>query len=212
MSDHFDADDVRTDLTDIYVFASATPGRTVLIACCNPEPEEGAVNFDPEASYELKLDIDGDALPDVAFHVVFEASGQDATATVYRATGLEARAAGRVGEVIVERAPVSGDPDVRIAAGGAYRFFAGVRSDPHFKDIVGFRNGFQFTGVDPISKRNVFGIALEVPNEVLGGSGPVRFWARTVAPVEGQLVQVDQAGRPGVNNLFNRDEVDNAAF
>src|SRR5690242_10322376 len=100
MSDHFDAEDVRTDLTDIYVFPGASPGRTVLIACFNPEPADGDANVDPQASYELKLDTDEDSHPDVAFHVLFAASGRAATATVFRATGLDAREPGRVGEVI----------------------------------------------------------------------------------------------------------------
>jgi Domain of unknown function (DUF4331) len=212
MSDHFDAEDVRTDLTDIYVFPATRPGRTVLIACFNPEPADGEANVDPQASYELKLDSDGDGQPDVAFHVLFDVSGPEATATVHRATGVEAGEAGRVGEVIVERAPVSMDAEARVTDAEGYRFFGGVRSDPHFKDIVGFRNNFQFTGNDPVASRNVIGIGLEVSNDSIGGGKPIRYWARTMASVDGELVQVDQAGRPGVNNAFNTDEEDNAAF
>jgi hypothetical protein len=212
MSDHFDADDLRTDLTDIYLFPATRPGRTVLIACFNPEPAETDPIFDPAASYELKLDTDDDAVADVAFHVRFSAAGGRAVATVRRATGADAAATGAVGEVVVANAPVSLGARAQITDAGGYRFFAGVRSDPHFKDIVGFRNNFQFTGQDPVAKRNVAGIALEVPTESIGAGRSIHFWARTMAPVDGVVAQVDQAGRPGVNNAFNTDEAANAAF
>jgi hypothetical protein len=92
-----------------------------------------------------------------------------------------------------------------------YEFFAGLRSDPHFKDIKGFQNNFQFTGDDPVSRRNVFGIVLEAPNAALGPS-PIRLWARTMTVVDGRMTQVDTAGRPGVNQAFNRSEADMLAF
>ncbi|HEX8026627.1 MAG TPA: DUF4331 family protein, partial [Candidatus Limnocylindrales bacterium] len=208
MSDHFDADDSRIDLTDVYAFSATQPGRTVLIACFNPDPAESDPPFDPTASYELKLDTNGDARPDVAFHVVFAGAGSAATATVFRAVGAAAAGAGSVGEVVVADAPFSTGGEAGVSEAGGCRFFAGVRSDPHFKDIVGFRNNFQFTGQDPVARRNVVGIAIEVPDEWIGGGVPVNVWARTMAPAHGALAQVDQAGRPGVNNTFNADEAD----
>jgi len=211
MSDHFDADDGRVDLTDVYVFPGAR-GRTVLVACFNPDPEIDALNVDPDATYELKLDTDGDAIPDLAFHVGFEATDGNVTATVRRVTGAAAQQAGPIGEVIASGARLTLGAEPAVVDAGSYRFFAGVRSDPHFKDILGFRNNFQFTGNDPIANRNVVGIVLEIPNDDLGAGVPIRFWARTMAPAHGPLVQVDQAGRPGVNNTFNTEEEDNAAF
>jgi hypothetical protein len=212
MSDHFDAEDLRTDLTDIYFFPAAAKGRSILIMCANPDPAESDPVFDPAGSYELKLDTDNDAVEDVAFNVTFSVADGQSTATVHRATGADATGAGGVGEVIVADAPVSTDERAQITDAGPYRFFVGVRSDPHFKDILGFRNNFQFTGHDPVAARNVLGFVLEVPNDAIGSGAAIHVWARTVAPVDGELVQVDQAGRPGVNNAFNLDEEDNAAF
>ncbi|MEO7230297.1 MAG: DUF4331 family protein, partial [Candidatus Limnocylindrales bacterium] len=91
MSDHFDASDLLTDITDLYVFSAAAADRTVLVLDINPEASSQGVNFDPAASYELKLDTDGDALPDLAFHVLFASSGGEATAAVYRASGTAAQ-------------------------------------------------------------------------------------------------------------------------
>jgi hypothetical protein len=214
VSDHFDTEDSRTDLTDLYVFP--VPGRSdrsVLILDVNPEPSAAELSIDPAASYELKIDTDGDLEADVAFHVLFTpTSGALATATLYRATGESARGSGAVGEVVVANAPMSTGEHADVEASGGYRFFAGIRSDPHFKDILGFRNDFQFTGDDPIAKRNVIGIVLEVPNTVLGADGPIRIWGRTMAPIDGEMVAVDQAGRPGTNNAFNGPEEDRLEF
>jgi hypothetical protein len=212
LSDHFDTEDPRTDITDLYVFPAPQGGdRSVLILDVNPDASALEVSFDPAASYELKIDTDGD-LEAVAFHVLFAASpdGQG-TATVYRATAAAARGTGAIGEAVIADARVATDGSSEPVASNGYRFFAGLRSDPHFKDVKGFQNNFQFTGDDPVSRRNVFGIVLEVPNAALGPS-PIRLWARTMTLVDGKMTQVDQAGRPGINNTFNRPESDRLAF
>src|SRR4029079_15394972 len=137
-----------------------------------------------------------------AFHILFTSSAHgEATATVYRAPAAAARATGAGCEAVIGDAPVSMDSSAGFAASNGYRFFAGLRSDPHFKDVKGFQNDFQFTGDDPVAKRNVFGIVLEAPNASLGPA-PIRLWARTMTDVHGQVTQADQAGRPGVNNAL----------
>lgn len=213
MSDHFDTEDSRTDLTDLYVFPSPQGGdRSVLILNINPDASAQEVSFDPAASYEIKIDTDSDLEADVGFHVLF-ASPPDAgaTATVFRAAGSAARETGPVGEPVIVDAPVPVDGSAGTVSANGYRFFAGLRSDPHFKDVKGLKNDFQFTGEDPIARRNVFGIVLEVPNDALGRT-PIHLWARAVTLVDGELRQVDQAGRPGINNTFNRSEEDLLAF
>ena len=213
MSDHFDTDDSRTDLTDLYIFPSpAGADRSVLILDVNPDATAAEISFDPVASYEIKIDTDGDLEPDVAFHILFAIPpDSDPTASVFRATGAEARETGRVGEAVIVDAPLSFDGSSGIVASKGYGFFAGLRSDPHFKDVKGLRNGFQFTGEDPIALRNVFGIVLEVPNAA-PGTPPIRLWARAMTIVDGELRQVDQAGRPGINNTFNGPIPDRLAF
>ena len=212
MSDHFDTDDPLTDLTDLYAFPASAADRTVLVVDFNPEPAAQDVPFDTTASYELKIDTNGDAEADVAFHVTFSSSSGRATATVYRATGLLARESGPVGEVVIEGAPVSLGDEVHVTEANDYRFFAGIRSDPHFKDPKGLHNGFQFTGEDPIALRDVVGIVLEVPNGAFASPPPVGIWARTTRRVDGIPTIIDQAGLPATNNTFNPEEADNAAF
>ncbi|HEX8993043.1 MAG TPA: DUF4331 family protein [Anaerolineales bacterium] len=213
MADHFDAvQDPRHDITDLYIFQK--PGdssRSVLILDVNPAAPSLATAFDPEASYEFKIDTNADAHAEVAFHVLFTASGEgQQIATVYRASGEAAHDSGRVGEVIIHHAPVSFDLETRVTTEGAYRFYAGLRSDPFFVEPEGFANNFQFTGHDSNLDKNVFGIVLEVPSESLGSNPSIGIWARTMALLHGTLHQMDEMARG--SNFFNLTEEDKHRF
>src|SRR6266566_3958795 len=54
-------------------------------------------------------------------------------------------------------------PGPTVTEAGAYRFFAGWRSDPFFFDIAGVLNHFQLTGQDTFADKDVCSIALELP-------------------------------------------------
>ena len=214
MADHSDAIDPRTDITDLFVFQS--PGdsaRSVFVLNVFPAASEPLSSFDANASYELKIDTDGDFEADVSFHIhVAGEPTEDANATVYRASGPMARGTGANGEVVIQGAPVSVDGQVQITTRDGFRFFAGLRSDPWFADVDGFLNDFEFTGHDTFADRNVLGIVLEVPNATLGGAGPVGIWARTMALIHGRTSQADQMGRPLINAVFNQTEADRSEF
>src|ERR1051325_4050959 len=81
-ADHLDAPgltppggDTRLDITDVYAFQSpSNPAHTVLIMGVNPLA--GVLNngtFNPNASYEFKVDSDGDAKEDLTYKVTFSA-------------------------------------------------------------------------------------------------------------------------------------------
>jgi hypothetical protein len=107
----------------------------------------------------------------------------------------------------VEHAPVSFASSPRVTTGRhGVRFFAGFRSDPFFFDLLGFLNGLRFTGSDFFADKNVFGIVLEMPNDLLGDNPKIGVWVRTLVPMLMQpdhLTQVDQMGRPAINTVFN---------
>jgi hypothetical protein len=191
------------DITDLFAFQKpGDPAKSILIFNVNPEAPSRAAAFDPLASYELKIDTNGDFEPDIAFHILYSSpDGGHQFATVYRAIGSAALATGPAGEVIIQTAPVSFESEVHITTAGQYRFFAGLRSDPFFADPIGFQNDMQWTGQDFFADKNVFGIVLELPNTALGSSPQISLWARSMIPVHGQLSPVNQVGRPG-NNVF----------
>jgi hypothetical protein len=195
--------DPRTDITDLFVFQNPQdPSRSILILNVNPEAPTRAEAFDPQASYELKIDTNGDFEAEIAFHVLFstpENGGQ--TATVYRLPDIPARGTGPVGEVIIQDAPVSFSQEAKITSQGSYRFFAGLRSEPFFADPDGFIDNMRWTGRDGWAGKNVFGIVLDVPNSDIGPQPQLGIWGRTMVLVHGTPTPVNQAGRPGNNVL-----------
>ena len=209
MSDHFDLLDFQApdasmaalDITGLYVFqAPADPTRTVLILAVNPFAL-GPV-FDPAAAYRIDVDTDGDLVADLAFSVVFSRPDQGRqSATVRRAAGIDARSAGGSGEVIFDAVPASTWTSVEIVESARYRFFAGPRSDPFFADAEGLFNGYRFTGTDSFSDKDVFAIALELPNEDLG-PGPIAVWGRTILRTNGHAAQVDRTGGANLMNFL----------
>ena len=195
--------DPRTDITDLYIFQN--PGdstKSILILDVNPEAPTHATAFDPQASYEFKIDTNGDFEAEIAFHVLFATidDGQQ-TATVYRAADETARGTGPVGEAIIQHVPVSFTQEARITTEGQIRFFAGLRSEPFFADPTGFFNNLQWSGQDFWAGKNVFSIVLDVPNSALGPQPQIGIWGRTMATVDGKLTPVNQMGRPGNNAL-----------
>jgi hypothetical protein len=195
--------DARLDFTDLYAFPK--PGeadKSILIMnvhpsdVVNPPGPTTAEPFSPEALYELKIDTDGDAIADIAYRVRFSSSEDGSqTATLRHVDGAQAAGTGDDGQVIFEAAPVSTGGNARLTEAGAYRFFAGWRSDPFFFDTLGALNNLQFTGDDFFVDKDVCSIVLEVPNTVLGPKR-VGLWARTLDGAGGGWIQADRGALP----------------
>ena len=212
MADHLDAPgltspmgDSRTDITDVYAFRK--PGdelhKSILVLNVNPLAPALASFFNSGAIYMINIDTDGDAVADRSFRIRFSDVVDGAqTATVHLATGSLAAGLNDGGPAVIAGAPASFDSQAQITTRGDYRFFAGLRSDPFFFDLLGFLNNLTFTGRDFFIDKNVFGIVLEVPNSALGAS-KVKLWARTLLVENGTLVRDDRMARPAINTVFN---------
>lgn len=244
MADHLDAPgltspdgDARIDITDIYAFQK--PGdadKSILVYNVNPVAPSFADSFRHGAAYDLFVDTDGDASPDILFRTRFSPFVDGAqSANVYRydlsgPRGSRApSSAQRIvnallraeefgvtlsldpdeelgADLVIQGASVGFDGSVPIQSNGDYSFFAGIRSDPFFFDLMGFMHNFAFTGADFFADKNVFAMVLEVPNEALGPNSNIGIWARTLAPEGGAGVQVDRMGRPAINTVFNHGD------
>jgi hypothetical protein len=216
MADHLDAPGLmspdgnpKTDITDIYAFRK--PGdehKSILILNVNPLAPTLAKEFESNGLYQLKIDTDGDALAEIAFRIAFTpVKNGKQWATVRRAVGDAAQRDENTGEVIIRNAPVSFGRDELITESGQYKFYAGLRSDPFFFDLVGFLHNFQFTGSDFFIDKNVFGIVLEVPNKALGANHNIGVWARTLlSKGTNGYTRDDRMGRPAINTVFNHGQ------
>ncbi len=97
MSHHLDTAsaraDGRVDLADLYVFDGAGARTTVLIMTVNPDAGKSSPStFRPDAVYEFKVDLDGDAIEDLSYSFTFgepDAAGSQ-TVEAHRAVGQAA--------------------------------------------------------------------------------------------------------------------------
>src|SRR4030095_8450917 len=199
----FPRGDSRLDMTDLYAFTKpGDPAKSIIVLnvhpsfALNPPGPTTTEPFAPGALYEVKVDMDGDAVADLAYSVQF-ASSEDAkqTATVRRPQGVRAAGVDEEGEIIVQQAPVSVGQEALVTKAGDYRFFFGWRSDPFFFDAKGNFNQMQFTGDDFFADKNVCSIVIELPNSALGNNA-VGIWARTVDKTGEGWIQAERGGRP----------------
>ena len=221
MSNHFSAanlkspgDDARLDLTDLFVFAAPDdPTRTVLIM--NACPFTTGDGFHPGAVYRFNIDTDGDALADVAFSFTFSGpTGGRQTATARYATGADARTREPRGDILIDATPVGLDATATPVQAGPCQLFCGQRSDPFFADadgvlhwLTGGADGdFAWTGTDTFATANIFTIALEAPNHMLG-PGPIGTWITTSIRRDGTWVPMDREGNPSFNPILNPNNI-----
>jgi hypothetical protein len=201
--------DPKTDITDVYAFLK--PGdssKSILALNVNPLAPALASSFDSAAMYMLNVDTNGDAVADRSFRIRFsDFVGGVQTATVHLATGRLAAGLNNGGAAIIAGAPASFGPDPQVTRNGDVKFFAGIRSDPFFFDLLGFIDGFNFSFGDFFADKNVFSIVLEVPNSALGTSpATTSVWARTVLSKNGSLVRDDRMARAAINTVFNHGQ------
>ena len=201
-ADHLDAPLVRTDgridINDVYAFHPGSPqdlSRTVLVMTVDPAAGVlSPTDFHPDASYQFKIDTNGDAREDLSYHVDFDGTGASQQVML---RCVPASRCGAPGAVLAQGTTGSTVP---VEGGGS--LFAGVRDDPFFFDLAAFQNGLQFcpggAGTDFFLGLNVAAIVLELPTSALGPNANIGVWA-TASIGDGQ---VERMGRPAINTVF----------
>ncbi|HEU0248546.1 MAG TPA: DUF4331 domain-containing protein [Gaiellaceae bacterium] len=147
------AEDPSADLTDLYAFRSPDKPNTVtILANVVPGEDPGAgpnwYTFSPNARYNLKVDTDGDARPNVTYRFQFRTKtgpfflGDTAQPfTVTRIAGGSSTVVAR-GTTPPNNIGPRSTPNYRalaakgvVALAGGGQAFAGQRDDPFFGDI-----------------------------------------------------------------------------
>ncbi len=194
-ADHGDAPgvrlDSRTDILDLYLFESPeTSANTVMIQTVCPFAGVTAPRqFAPGAKYQFPVDTDGDAIEDQVYTIVF--GKPDSTGNQkYTLTGPG-------------KLKVKGTTGATVAVGATGKVFCGVRDDPFFFDLIGFRRGLAFsqnTSRNFFGSVNVMAIVLEIPTTSFGTltDSTVGVWSRTL---KGRK-QIDRNGRPAINTVL----------
>jgi hypothetical protein len=225
MAHHLDSpiarQDIRLDITDLYVFRGET-GTVFVIDVCHsiagaiPKP-----GYHPEGMYEFKIDLDGDMIEDVTYRLTFDerdADGQQRY-VVRRISGAAAVDPHATGTIVAQ-----GVTSEVVTTAAGLRVWAGKSGDPFWVEpnvlhAVGhaFQDGtvVDLAGWDPAKARNLFAghtvysIVLEIPDGELLAQVPARHrvgvWAvATLATDAGGWRSINRVGLPMIHPLFTQ--------
>ena len=198
------AEDPSADLTDLYAFRSPDKPNTVTILANVIPGEDPAAGpnwytFSPNARYNLKIDTNGDALPNVTYRFQFHTKtgpfflGDTAQPfTVTRIAGGKSKVVAR-GTTPPNNIGPRSTPSYRslaakgvVSVAGGGSAFAGQRDDPFFGDIgaifdlVAIRKGTGNTGggKDFFAGYGVHSFGVQVPIAGLNAkNGTIGVWS-----------------------------------
>ncbi len=213
--------DVRLDITDLYVFRGETGTVFVINLCHSIAGPIATPGYHPEGMYEFKIDLDGDAVEDLTYRITFDARDEQAQQRfvlrcIEGAQAVDPDAPGRVIAQGTTGAPVTTEAGLRLWAGRAGDPFW---IEPDVLHAVGhaFQDGtaIDLSGWDPGGARNLFAghtvysIVLEVPEGELlaaaGGARRIGVWAvATLATDAGGWRSINRVGLPMIHPLFTQ--------
>ena len=225
MSHHLDSpiarQDIRLDITDLYVFRGETGTAFVINVCHSifgPIPVPG---WHPEGMYEFKVDLNGDAVEDVTYRLTFDERDQQGRQryVVRCIRGGEAVDPHAAGTIVAQ-----GTTGETVTTAAGLRVWAGKAGDPFWiePDVLhavghAFQDGtvVNLSGWDPSHAKNLFAghtlysIVLELPDsELLAGAGDRRrigVWAvSSLATDAGGWRSINRVGLPMIHPLFTQ--------
>ena len=224
MSHHLDSpiarEDVRLDITDLYVFKGETGTVFVINVCHSIAGDIPVPGYHPEGMYEFKIDLDGDAVEELTYRLTFDerdASGRQRF-VLRSIKGADAVDPNATGSVVVQG--VTGEA---AATPAGLRVWAGKAGDPFWiePDVLhavghAFQDGTPINLGDwtPSKAKNLFAghtvyaIVLEVPDtELLDSAAGKRIgvWAvATLATDAGGWRSINRIGLPMIHPLFTQ--------
>jgi Domain of unknown function (DUF4331) len=226
MSHHLDSplarQDVRLDITDLYVFRGSTGTVFVLDVNSTISGDAAPQGFHPEARYEFRVDRSGDAVVDLTYRITFgerDSDGQqdlelrelDGAGSQAEMTGGRVLARGTTNQVTGDGVrlwaglaadPFSIDPTVLQAVGTAFAHGRAV-------DLAGWKPA---DAVDLFAGTSVNTIVLEIPDAALGSGQDIGVWAVTMLATDaGEWRPINRAGRPMIQPIFNPADSEQAS-
>lgn len=225
MSHHLDSplarQDVRLDITDLYVFRGETGTVLVINVCHSLAGDIPTPGFHPEGRYELKIDLDGDAVEERTYRLVFgprdETGRQDVA--VRQIDGAAATDPFAEGTVLA-----TGTTEEALTTDGGLRVWTGKAGDPFWiePDVLhavghAFQDGTTIDlgtwtpdqATNLFAGHTVYSIVLEIPDADLLEPGrttrPIGVWAvASLATDAGGWRSINRVGLPMIHPLFTQ--------
>jgi len=225
MSHHLDSpiarQDIRLDITDLYVFRGETGTVFVTNVCHSIFGPIPAPGYHPEGMYEFKADLNGDAVEDITYRFTFNERNQDGKQSyvVRCIEGADAVDPNAPGSIVAQ-----GTTGEAMTTPSGLRAWAGKAGDPFWiePDVLhavghAFQDGTAINLSEWDSGRaknlfdghTVYSIVLEVPDgELLTSAGDKRrigVWAvSTLASDAGGWRSINRVGLPMIHPLFTQ--------
>jgi Domain of unknown function (DUF4331) len=224
MSHHLDSplarQDVRLDITDLYVFRGET-GTVFVINVCHSIANPPTPGYHPEGMYEFKVDLDGDVNEDITYRITFDERDEAGKQrfVLRQINGPDATNPHAQGEVIAQ-----GSTGETVTTPSGVRIWTGKAGDPFWiePDVLhavghAFQDGTDINLGDwsPAKAKNLFAghtvhaIVLEVPDSMLLANARnhrrIGVWAvATLATDSGGWHPINRVGLPMIHPLFTQ--------
>lgn len=229
-SDHREStaiyEDPTADIADFYAFLSPKDSSKLVMvmtvnALASPTSPE-SYEFSKHVLYTFNIDINGDAVADETIRFGFGDSEEIHNQKIVAQfpNNIIHRGEATFTPPYAKSAPT---PVINQVAPGI-KYFAGLRDDPFFFDIVASFRSFQgekfSTAIDRFAGLNVSAIVVEIPLTLLSKNKytKLQLWADSKRLIDGKWTQVQRVGNPAVKpifipasmkNLFNRERPHN---
>jgi Domain of unknown function (DUF4331) len=191
-ADHIDAPAVQggtSDITDFYAFQGEDDSNIAFVANVQgllAPGDTGSATFDENVIIEFNIDTSGDNVEDLVIQAVPRNGKMYVFGpTAPSQTGLNSTIlTSAPNQVVVDITPYG--QSAIVESSGGIMAFAGPRDDPFFMDfaqygqiINGNATSFNNPGADTFAGFNVMSVVVEVPKDLIGGSGTINTWVET---------------------------------
>jgi hypothetical protein len=223
MSHYLDSElaqqDVRLDITDVYVFRGRLGTVFVMSVNSSAAGSDTPSGFHPNAHYDFRIDMDGDVIEDVVHRVTFgelDEYGRQPL-ELHRVQGAEAREHAASGSLVgwgsTENVVQAADGPLLWAGLAAESFYVeptvleAVRRAVRLGRRVDLGAWQPRRAVNAFAGTSVYAIVLEVPDHafegVVGTQHQIGFWGTTTMSTDtGGWRPINRMGLPMVQSIF----------
>jgi hypothetical protein len=220
VSDYLDSALARLDITDIYLFRGEVGTVFVLSVNSSAAGSDMPAGFDPNAHHDFRIDLDGDAVEDLTYRVIFgqpDPTGRQPL-ELYQLVGPEAREHSATGSLLAW-----GSTETVVRGSQGMLLWAGLAAESFYVEptvleavcrAISFGRRVELgawqprRAVNAFAGATVYAIVLDIPDigfgALIGDNRQIGLWGTTTLFTDGGGWRpIDRMGLPLVQSLFN---------